>query len=33
MIDGIWLSIVAAEIVAGIVTIYCWITKRGKYHY
>ena len=32
-IDGIWLSIVAAEIVAGAVTIYFWITKRAKYNY
>ena len=31
--DGIWYSIVAAEIVAALVTIFFWVTKRKKYNY
>lgn len=32
-IDGIWISVVAAEIVAAMVTILFLIGKRAKYHY
>ncbi len=32
-IDGVWLSIVAAEVLAVIVTILLLIVKRRKYHY
>ncbi len=32
-LDGIWFSIVAAEIVAAMLTIFFWITKQKKYHY
>lgn len=32
-VDGIWISVVAAEIVAAIVTILFMIGKRGKFHY
>lgn len=32
-IDGIWISIVVAELVAAIVTAIFLIVKKGKYHY
>ena len=32
-IDGIWYSIIAAEVVAATVTIIFWITKQKKYGY
>ena len=32
-IDGIWISIVAAEVMAAAVTILFWIANRNKYHY
>lgn len=32
-IDGIWISIVAAEMMAAAVTILFWIANREKYHY
>lgn len=32
-IDGIWISVVAAEIVAAIVTVLFIVGKRAKYHY
>lgn len=32
-IDGIWMSIVAAELMAVVVTILFLVTKRKKYHY
>jgi putative MATE family efflux protein len=32
-IDGIWVSIVAAEVMAAAVTILFWIANRKKYHY
>lgn len=32
-IDGVWLSIVAAEALAVIVTILLLLVKRRKYHY
>lgn len=32
-IDGIWISIVAAELIAAIVTSLFLVTKRKKYHY
>lgn len=32
-IDGIWISIVAAEMMAAAVTILFWIANRKKYHY
>ena len=32
-IDGIWISIVAAEIMSLIITIFFLITKKEKYHY
>ncbi|MCI9321035.1 MAG: MATE family efflux transporter [Lachnospiraceae bacterium] len=32
-IDGIWVSIVAAEVMAAAVTILFWIANRNKYHY
>lgn len=32
-IDGIWLSIVVAEVVAAAVTLIFLITKKNKYHY
>lgn len=32
-IDGIWISIVAAEIMAAIVTVLFLLGKRSKYHY
>ncbi|MBP3475109.1 MAG: MATE family efflux transporter [Lachnospiraceae bacterium] len=32
-VDGIWISVVAAEIVAAIVTILFMIGKRGRFHY
>lgn len=32
-IDGIWLSIVAAEVLASLVTIQFFIRKRKRYHY
>ena len=32
-LDGIWLSIVAAELVAVIVTVFFLIKKRNQYHY
>ncbi len=32
-VDGIWLSIVAAELVALILTVICFIAFRKRYHY
>lgn len=32
-IDGIWFSVVAAELVAAVMTVLFIIAKRGKYHY
>lgn len=32
-IDGIWISIVAAEVMAAAVTVLFWIANRKKYHY
>lgn len=32
-IDGIWLAIVAAELLALVVTVVFFVTKRKKYHY
>ena len=32
-IDGIWISIVAAELMAAVVTSLFLVTKRKKYHY
>ncbi len=32
-LDGIWLSVVGAELVAAIVTIIFWITNKKKYQY
>ena len=32
-VDGIWLSITAAELAALIVTVACFIIFRKKYHY
>ena len=32
-IDGIWISIVAAELMAAVVTALFLIGMRGKYHY
>ena len=32
-LDGIWLAIVAAELVALILTGYCFVKFRGRYHY
>lgn len=32
-IDGIWMSIVAAELIAALVTVIFVIGKRKKYHY
>ena len=32
-LDGIWLSIVAAELVALILTVICFIAFRKRYHY
>lgn len=32
-IDGIWLSVVAAELVAAVMTILFIAAKRGRYHY
>lgn len=31
--DGIWLAIVAAEVMALVVTITFWIKEKGRYHY
>ncbi len=32
-LDGIWMSIVAAELVALILTAFCLVKFRGRYHY
>lgn len=32
-IDGIWISIVVAEVMATVVTVLFWIGNRSKYHY
>ena len=32
-IDGIWVSIVAAELMAAVVTILFLVGMKGKYHY
>ena len=32
-IDGIWLAIVAAELLALIITVYFFIRKKDDYHY
>lgn len=32
-IDGIWLSVVAAELVAAVMTVLFLAAKRNKYHY
>ena len=32
-LDGIWASIVAAELVALILTVICFVKFRGRYHY
>ena len=32
-IDGIWISIVVAEVMAALVTILFWIGNRKRYHY
>lgn len=32
-LDGIWASIVAAELVALILTVFCFVKFRGRYHY
>lgn len=32
-IDGIWFSVVAAELVAAVMTVLFITAKRGKYHY
>ena len=32
-LDGIWLSIVAAELAALILTVFCFVLFRKKYHY
>jgi putative MATE family efflux protein len=32
-LDGIWMSIVAAELIALILTAVCFLKYRGKYHY
>ena len=32
-IDGIWLSLVAAELVAAAVTVTFWVRRRKRYHY
>jgi Na+-driven multidrug efflux pump len=32
-LDGIWMSIVAAELVALILTAICLVKYRGRYHY
>ena len=32
-IDGIWISIVAAELMAAVVTVLFLVGMRGKYHY
>lgn len=32
-IDGIWFSVVAAELVAALMTVVFMVAKRGKYHY
>ena len=32
-LDGIWLSVVIAEVLALIVTLFFFIKKKDKYHY
>lgn len=32
-IDGIWISIIVAEVMATVVTVLFWIGNRSKYHY
>ena len=32
-LDGVWLSVVVAELLTVIVTVICFITNRKKYHY
>ena len=32
-LDGIWMSIVAAEVMAAAVTTIFWVAMRKKYHY
>ena len=32
-LDGVWLAVVAAELLTVIVTIICFIRCRKKYHY
>lgn len=32
-IDGIWISIVVAEVMAAVVTVLFWVGNRKKYHY
>jgi len=32
-LDGIWLSIVAAELVALVLTVFCFVKFKGRYHY
>ena len=32
-LDGIWISCVAAELSAMVITIFFWIGNRKKYHY
>ena len=32
-LDGIWMAIVAAELVALILTVFCFFRFRGRYHY
>ena len=32
-LDGVWLSVVVAEVLAGVVTAACFVRFRGRYHY
>ena len=32
-LDGIWFSIVAAELMALLLTVFCFIKFRKRYHY
>ena len=32
-LDGVWLAVVAAELAALVVTVFCFVRFKGKYHY
>ena len=32
-LDGVWLAVVAAELAALVVTVFCFVRLKGKYHY